>query len=99
MRQVDCEGHGKQPWGGEIMCSRCGRLFKNMKMAPKTCACGARLLPEVETKRLLPEAGMREELCRIYEGKQPGDELEADFTARICCSDCFKVHYPRLRMA
>jgi len=89
--KVACGTHGERAWSGEIVCDRCGRLFKSAKLAPKRCACGVQLLPAKETVAAFAE---------LYEGKTPADEpLQAEFSARICCSDCFKLHYPRVRMA
>lgn len=91
--QLGCGSHGTAAWKGEIICSAsgCGRLFKSPALAPKKCACGAQLLPG--------EPAVMTAITEIYKGKQPGDAIEADFTARCICSGCFKIHYPRMRQA
>ena len=91
--KVDCGTHGNRAWKGEIVCAQCGRLFKSPALAPKRCVCGAQLLP------LGNAAASTTTVSDLYKDKSPGDAIKADFTARVCCSDCFKLHYPRVRQA
>jgi hypothetical protein len=48
---VTCDEHGKKPWGGEIVCIKCERVFTTRDAslpthAPEVCPCGVRLMPE-----------------------------------------------------
>lgn len=59
---LDCHKHGPSRWDGHVRCLKCERVYQlgdNVdNPAPPICACGYRLLPEVNAQHeLLPATG------------------------------------------
>lgn len=83
MREIECDTHGWVTWAGEVMCKRCGRLYRLPvdgvaqgelvePTDPPICDCGARLTPGAD---------------------------ESEFSARPICGDCYERHKPRVFVA
>lgn len=57
MKYLDCGSHGRRPWHGTVICSKCGRVYhaqrdgealvEGAESAPLVCHCGDQLLPNL----------------------------------------------------
>jgi len=73
---LDCQGHGKRPWLGDVVCEKCGEIF--------LCE------PSAETAKYAYPKMQDSGLCTCGAQLMPTRDSSTYFSARSICRDCAK---------